>query len=134
MYANTTNGHRVHVQGQKDSRALFQMTLGSLKGTLVQDTVTTVEEYLGISWADVPSVYAASESSTLNGTSRDYLGNARLTLNDGGASTWNTAVACWGTKVTSQFSRIGDTNLYRVVVTTVEYSVRKCGDGTLTFE
>ena len=132
MYATIVTGHRVHTQGQKDSRALFQMTLGSLKGTLVQDSETTIEEYIGLQWADVGTVYNASETSVLNGNSRNYLGNARLTLGNGSVTNYNTAVACWGTKITSQFSRIGDTNLYRVVKTTTVYSVRKCGDGTLT--
>ena len=68
----------------------------------------------------------STEESTLNGVTRPYLGDARLT-SQGGA--YVTAIGCWGVKVNSTLSKTGDTNLYEVTVTTTELTVRGTGTG-----
>lgn len=92
--------------------------------------MTTTETWLGLSYTDAESVCVASESSTLNGVTRSYLGSAKITVSTGGVSVWNTIDGCWGTKVTSQLSRMGDNNCYQVTRTTTEMTVTNAG-GTL---
>lgn len=78
----------------------------------------------------------ASETSTLNGVTRNYLGGATLTQNapQGSPSAWCWSAGCWGTKVTTSLNRIGDTNLYHVTKTTVVYTVSGSGNTTLTLD
>lgn len=131
MYATTTTGHREHVSVNKDSRVLQLMNISGNQCRLIQSTVTTTETWLGLSYADASSVCVASESSTLDNVTRNYLGSAKITFSSGGVSVWNTCDGCWGTKVTSQLSRMGDNNCYQVVRTTTEMEVSNVG-GTLT--
>lgn len=84
-----------------------------------------------MSYSDADSVCVASESSTLNGTTRAFLGGAKITVADGGVSQWATIEGCWGTRVTSQLSRMGDTNCYMVTRTTTVLSVTNNG-GSMT--
>ena len=118
MYATTTTGHREHVQVQKDRRVLQTLAMGSKIAKLTQNSTTTTETWVGLSYADASSVCVSSESSTLNGTTRAYLGTAKLTLSYGTSNYWVINEGCWGTKVTSQMSRMGDTNCYQVTKTT----------------
>lgn len=131
MYATTTTGHREHVQVNKDVRVLQLMNISGNQCRLIQTTVTTTETWLGLNYSDASSVCVASESSTLGGTTRNYLGSAKITVSSGGVSVWNTCDGCWGTKVTSQLSRMGDTNHYQVTKTTTEMTVDNAG-GSLT--
>jgi hypothetical protein len=87
---------------------------------------------VGLSYSDALSLYESSETSTLNGVTRQWLGVAKLT-SLGGA--FVRVVGCWGVKVVSSYQRMGDTNLYQVTRTTTTYTVRAAGDGmTLTLE
>lgn len=47
-----------------------------------------------------------------------------------GVSQWATIEGCWGTKVSSQLQRMGDTNCYQVTKTTQVMSVNNNG-GTM---
>lgn len=127
MYANTTTGHREHVTVAKDVKVLQAMRINSTYCRLIQTTTTTTEVWLGLSYADASSVCVASESSTLNGTTRAFLGGAKITVADGGVSQWATIEGCWGTKVSSQLSRMGDTNCYQVTKTTIDMTVSNNG-------
>lgn len=134
-YATTTTGHRPHVSSSIDTKVLQQLIVwGNIEGTITQKAQTTVEEWFGLSYADADGLQEASETSTLNGKTRNYLGNATLTqIVEAGipaASCW--ATGCWGTKVTTQLNRMSDTNLYHVTKTTVVYTVSGSGNTTLT--
>lgn len=128
MYATTTSGHRTYTSGNKESKVLQQLIIwNNVAGAIIQDTSTTVEEWFGLNQSDALATATASEQSTLNGTTRSYLGSAVLT-SSGGA--WIRVPACWGTKVTSTYQRMGDTNCYQVTKTTTVYTVRGYGNGT----
>lgn len=133
MYATTTTGHIEHTSGSKDTKVLQLLIIWqTVVGAVIQDTSTTIEEWVGLSYDDAMSVAQSYEQSTLNGATRDYLGNAVLT-STGGA--WIRCVSCWGTKVTSSFSRMSGTNCYQVTKTTTVYTVRGTGSGnTLDLE
>lgn len=137
MYANTTNGHRPHVSKNKQTKVIQQLyfqATGALVGLIIQDEETTTEEWYGLSYSDANSVCTASETSVLNGVTRQYLGGATLSYNVllGG---WTRVPSCWGTKVTSTLQRMGNTNLYQVTKTTTVYTVRNAGENTsLTLE
>jgi hypothetical protein len=130
MYANTTNGYRPHVSVQKDSKVLQAMNINGNYCRLIQSTTTTTEEWFGLSYDDAQSVCVASETSVLNGQTRNYLGGARISVSSGGASSWATIEGCWGTRVVSQLQRMGDTNLYHVSRTTDALDVTNNG-GTM---
>lgn len=127
MFATTSSGHREHVQVSKESRTLQTLAMGSKVAKLTQSTVTTTEVWLGLSYADAQTVCTASESSTLSGVTRSYLGTAKLTMQYGTSTYWVINEGCWGTKVTSQLSRMGDTNCYQVTRTTQESTVQGYG-------
>lgn len=112
MYATTTTGHREHVQVNKDVRVLQAVNINNTFCRLIQTTTTTTEVWLGLKYTDAQSVCVASETSTLNGTTRNYLGSAKIQVGSGTASLWATIDGCWGTKVSSQLARMGDTNHY----------------------
>lgn len=79
MYATTTTGHREHITGNKSSRVLQQLIVfNTVSGVIIQDQTQTVEEWNGLSYNDALSLYEASETSTLNGVTRPYLGSAKL--------------------------------------------------------
>lgn len=80
-----------------------------------------------MSYTDASGVCVASESSTLSGTTRNYLGGAKITVSTTGATSWATIEGCWGTRITSQLQRMGDTNLYHVVKTTEVLNVDNNG-------
>ena len=134
MYANTTNGHRPHVSSSVDTKVVQQLIVwGNIDGTITQKAETTVEEWYGLSYTDANNLMEASETSTLNGVTRNYLGGATLAQAHGypvAAYCW--ATGCWGTKVTTTLNRMGDTNLYHVTKTTVDYTVYGSGDTVLT--
>lgn len=131
MYATTTNGHREHVSVNKDTKVLQAMSINSTYCRLIQATTTTTETWVGLNYSDASSVCTASETSTLNGSTRNYLGGAKITVSSGGTSQWATIEGCWGTKITSQLQRMGDTNCYMVTKTTQEMTVTNNG-GSLT--
>lgn len=106
---------------------------GNVAGVVVQDTVVTTEEWNGLSYADALGLQESSESSTLNGTTRQYLGGCMLTQTGIGAA-WLRVPNCWGETVTTTFDRMGDTNLYRVTKTTTQYTVRGEGGPVLILE
>lgn len=92
-----------------------------INGTFVNvfqtaDVSTTV--YRGLSRSDAESVCTRSYSSTLGGTTRTYLGGIKVTVANGGASTWFSVFGCWGTEVTSRMAQDGDSHLFNVTVTT----------------
>jgi len=80
MYASIADGHRSTVTKSKESKVI-QILYGwtSAIGVIIQDTDTTTEEWFGLSQSDAESLCVASESSTLGGATRQYLGSARLT-------------------------------------------------------
>ena len=131
MFATTSTGHREHVTVSKASRVVQAISMNGTFCRLIQSTVTTTETWQGLSYSDAESVCTASESSTLNNVTRSYLGAAKITVGSGGASLWTTIFDCWGTKVTSQLSRMGDTNCYEVTRTTQKMTVANNG-GSLT--
>lgn len=135
MYATTTTGHRTNVTKSKETKVVQQLySLGTLMGVILQDTETTTEEWFGLNQSDAINQCTASETSTLNGTTRNYLGSAMLAVNGLGGA-WCRMPNCWGTRVTSQMNRMGDTNLYHVTRTTTTLTVRSSGTNvTLTLE
>ena len=134
MYANTTNGHRPNVSKSVDTKVVQQLIVwGNIDGTITQKAETTVEEWYGLSYTDANNLIEASETSTLNGVTRNYLGGATLTQNAGyPVSAYCWATGCWGKKITTAINRMGDTNLYHVQKTTTEYTVYGSGNNTLT--
>lgn len=131
MYATTTTGHREHVTVTKDSKVLQSMNINNTYCRLIQTTTTTNETWTGLNYNDASSVCVAYESSTLGTDTRPYLGGARISVSSGGTTTWATVEGCWGTKVTSQLSRMGDTNAYEVTKTTQVIDVTNNG-GSMT--
>lgn len=124
MYATTTSGHRTYTSANKNTKCLQQWIYwNQLVGVLVQDESTTTEEWNGLSKGDAESLCTSSEESVLNGATRPYLGTAKITL----GAAYMRVSSCWGTKVSSQVSRMNDTNLYKVTKTTTTYSVRVSG-------
>lgn len=134
MYATTETGHKPHISGSVDTKVIQQLIVwGNIDGTITQTANTIVEEWDGLSYDSVQNIYEASETSTLNGQTRNYLGGAILTQAQGypvAAYCW--ATGCWGTKVTTSFNRMGETNLYHVTKTTIEYTVSGSGNTVLT--
>lgn len=118
MYANTTTGHREHVTVAKDIRVLQAMNINSNYCRLIQSTETTTETWIGLNYTDAYNVCTASETSTLGAVTRPYLGSARISVSGATATSWATIDGCWGTKISSQLSRMGDTNAYTVIRTT----------------
>ena len=131
MYATTTTGHREHVSKSADTRVLQAMSINSNYCRLIQMTTTTTETWVGLSYTDANALCVASETSTLNGYTRSYLGGAKISVSGTGVTTWATIEGCWGTKVVTQIQRMGDTNLYQVSRTTTEYTVTNNG-GSMT--
>lgn len=86
MYATTTTGHREHVTVSKDVKVLQAMRVNSTYCRLIQTNVTTTEIWLGLSYEDAESVCTASETSTLDGSTRNYLGGAKISVSDGGVT------------------------------------------------
>lgn len=101
MYATTTSGHREHVTVSKSTKVLQAMAINNNFCRLVQTITSTTEEWFGLSYADALSVCVASESSTLNGTTRSYLGSAKISVSSGSASQWAIIDGCWGTRISS---------------------------------
>ena len=133
MYATTTTGHRPHVSGSVDTKVVQQLIVwGNIDGTITQKAETVVEEWYGLAYDDISSVYEASETSTLNGQTRNYLGSATLSQASGIVRAWCYATGCWGVKKSTTFDRMGNTNLYHVTKTTITYTVYGSGNTTLT--
>lgn len=130
MYATTTSGHREHVTVQKSSKVLQAMSINSTYCRLIQTSTVTTEEWYGLSYTDASGVCVASETSVLGGTTRNYLGGAKITVASGGVSQWATIEGYWGTRISSQMQRMSDTNLYHVTKTTEELDVSNNG-GTM---
>lgn len=130
MYATTTTGHREHVTVNKSTKVLQGLNLVNTYCRLIQTTSTTTEEWRGLNYADAMSVCTSSETSTLNGVTRPYLGSAKLSVSSGGQSRWATIDGCWGTRISSQLSRMSDTNCYEVKKTTEVMTVTNYG-GTM---
>ena len=133
MYATTTTGHKPHVSSSVDTKVVQQLIVwGNIDGTITQKAETTVEEWDGLSYDDAHGLMVASETSTLNGVTRNYLGGATLTQNvSSGPAAYCWATGCWGTKVTTSYNKMGETNLYHVTKTTVVYTVSGSGNTTL---
>lgn len=130
MNATPSQTHRPHVTVKKDTNVILRMNIGSVSGVVVQTSKTTTETWTGLLFTDADDLCETYEESILGGVTRTYLGSVKLTLASGGTSIWNTKEACWGKKVTTDVARIGDTNLYFVTKTTVEYGVTHSG-GTM---
>lgn len=127
---NAEMGHRTNVKKSKDTKVLQMLRVSTASAVLRQTTTTSEETWVGLTFATANNLCVASEQSVLNSTTRDYLGAAKITLSSGGTSVWTTIENCWGTKVTTQIARMGDTNLYQVSRTTVEMDISLTG-GTL---
>ena len=128
MYSDTIRGHREHVQQSKDVRVLQAVSLNNITCRLLQTTTTTTEHWVGLSYDDAASLLsAAGMSSELNGSVRNYLGDARITVSSGGVSMWFTSNGCWGNEVNVRLTRMNDTNCYSVVKTTTSLSVTNNG-------
>lgn len=96
MYATTTTGHIQHTSGSQDTKVLQLLIIWqTVAGAIVQDASTTIEQWVGLSYSDAMSLVESYERSTLDGDTRDYLGNAVLHY----GAAWCRSVACWGTKV-----------------------------------
>lgn len=126
-YTDKATGHRELVKRQSDTRVLRQWVLNGWTAVIVQSETVTEEEWRGLSKTDAQSLCVSSESSVLGSVTRQYLGSC--TVSKGLSSIW--ATACWGTRVTSQMQRMGDTNMYQVTRTTTVFDV-STPDGTLT--
>lgn len=127
MYATTTTGYIPHVSKTKDTKIVADLSYwGNTWGNIVQDTTVTVDKYVGLAYGDALNLLTSTEESTLNGVTRQHLGDARL-ISEGGA--YVTAIGCWGIKRNSSISKTGDTNLYEVTITTTDMSVSGTGTG-----
>lgn len=135
MFATITSGHRQNVTESKESKVIQMLYFfTSVVGVIIQDITTTTEEWFGLSHTDASQLCISSETSTLNGTERAYLGSALLSYNVLGGG-WCRSPSCWGVKVVTSINRMGETNCYHVTRTTTTYSVRGAGENTsLTLE
>jgi hypothetical protein len=129
-YGTNVTAEPVVVSESKDTRMFHETWIGGGHFVLLQTTVTTVVHYEGVSLADARALEVHSESSTLNSTTRPYLGGATVTANGIGAASMECG-ACWGTRVNSSLRRMGLSSMYEVDVTTEVMSVSTTSDRTL---
>lgn len=117
-----TDGHRDKVRVQKNQRVIRQMNLNGWQAVIIQNETVSEETWVGLSQTEAENYCVASESSTLNGVTRNYLGGCTVS-NTTPFLASVIATSCWGTRVQSQMQRMGDTNLYQVTKTTTDYDV-----------
>ena len=127
MNANIEQAHRDTVKKSSDTRVIRRLQISSTSGVIIQTTTTTEETWVGLSKSDALTLCVSSETSVLNGTTRPYLGAAKITIETSGMSMWATEESCWGTKISTSIQRMSDTNLYQVSRTTVEMDVSNSG-------
>ena len=130
-YGTNTAVEPVVVSVSKDKRVFQESWIGGGRFVLIQATVTTVEHYEGVSLAVANDLCVSSESSTLNGDTRPYLGSATVAAQGVGAASMD-ATSCWGTRVTSSLRRMGLSSMYEVDVTTEVMDVSTTSDRTVT--
>lgn len=123
MNALPEKTHRTLVSKNKNTRTIKAQLIGTWYAVLSQTSITTVEEWRGLSQSDAIALCESYEESYIQGITRSYLGGVVVTQTFQGVTNWMRVDACWGTRVTSQISREGDTNLYTVSKTTEELSV-----------
>ena len=135
MYANTTTGMRPNVSKTKETKVIQMLYFfTTVVGVIIQDVTTTTEEWFGLNYDDADGLCVSSETSTLAGVTRNYLGSARLSYDVIGGG-WCRSPSCWGTKIVTSMNRMGETNCYHVTRTTTTYEVRRSGQNTsLTLE
>lgn len=130
MYGTKENTHRQNVSVSSDTKTLKIFAIGSAQGCINQTTVTTLETWAGLSYSDASSLIESSETSVLNGITRQYLGGVRLTIGGGGVTAWAEVDQCWGTRITTSIQRMSDTNLYSVQKQTQVMTISTGGTGT----
>ena len=129
-YGTTTPLDAVVVSKTSDTRTVRSCWLNGQYFALRQVVTTTVVRYQGVKESDIAELCASSETSTKNGTTRNYLGGAELRQGTNGA--WMYCDACWGTIVNATANRTTP-NTFEVVVTTQEMDVFSTNDNlTLT--
>ena len=130
-YGTSTTATRYKVSESKDVRVIRAMWLSGWHATISQAVTTTVEHYEGVSEESLADVKAlAGESSTLNGTTRAYLGGATVTRSSGVGSSWMHCDDCWGTRVSVSARRMSP-HMWEADVTTEVMDVL-AGSGILT--
>lgn len=126
-YGTNTTATRYPVSKTKDSRIVRAMWINGWYAVLKQTTTTTVEHYEGVGADSLNEILALSgETSTLNNTTRSYLGGATVTY--GGS--WMHCDDCWGTRVTVATRTISP-HMWAADVTTEVIDV-VAGSGSLT--
>lgn len=95
-----TDGHRTDVRVQKNQRVIRQMNLNGWQAVIIQTETVSEETWVGLSKVEAESFCVASESSTLNGSTRPYLGGCTVSNTTPFESSIY-ATACWGTRVQS---------------------------------
>lgn len=123
MNANPEKSHRTLVSRNKNNRTIKAQLIGTWYAVLSQTSITTVEEWRGLSRSDAIALCESYEESYMQGIRRSYLGGVVVTQSFEGGTRWMRVDSCWGTKVSSQINREGDTNLYTVSKTTEELNV-----------
>lgn len=125
---NTATGYVI--SKTKDVRIVRAMWLSGWYAVLKQTTETTVTHYEGVGEDSLADLLAnAKETSTLNGTTRQYLGGATVTRSSGGTSSWMHCDDCWGTRVNVSARRMSP-HMWEADVTEEVMTV-DAGSGTL---
>lgn len=126
-YNTNVTANPVLVSQSSETHIVRATWLNGQYFALSQTVTTTVQKYEGIGLADAQALCVSTESSTLGGVTRNYLGGAEL-RSSGGA--WMYADACWGTQTSATMNAMSP-NMYEVTVTTQTMTVSKT-DQSLT--
>ena len=129
-YGTNVTATKYKVSESKEVRIIRAMWLSGWYATIKQTVTTKVEHYEGVDEASINDIKAfAEETSTLNGTTRPYLGGATVTRSSGGVSSWMHCDDCWGTRVSVSARRMSP-HMWEADVTTETMDV-SAGSGTL---
>ena len=118
-YATISTGYAGITQKSSDTRTFRAMWIAGWYAVVNQTIVTVEEEWYGLSKTDAESLCITSETSTLDGATRNYLGGMTAYSSSGANASWMRADACWGVRVVSVMAHTGSSpNLYSVHRTT----------------
>lgn len=118
------------VSKQASTRTVRSMWLSGQYFSLRQTVTTEVVRYEGLGLSDARNLCVSSETSVLNGTTRNHLGGANVTNGSGAGASWMYVDACWGTVVEASMTQRSP-NMYDVTISTTTLTVA-AGDAGLT--
>lgn len=127
-YGTNTTAQPVTVSRSSNKHTVRAMWISGQYFAIQQDVTTTIQRYEGIGYDDAVALCVSSETSTLNGTTRNYLGGARA---ENASHSWMYADACWGTRVSASMNAMSP-NMYEVTVQTDVMTVSVGAGLTLT--